>query len=60
LLSADEVAVSGGRFEGLRRLAARGCRTASLDTGDGEAANAFYAASGFTEAVHFHSWRRTW
>jgi mycothiol synthase len=47
-------------LEGLQRLAARGCRTASLDTGDGEAANALYAECGFTQAVHGHYWRRAW
>ncbi len=46
--------------EGLGRLAARGGRTASLDTGDGEAANALYADCGFTRAVHGHCWRRAW
>jgi len=46
--------------EGLRRLGARGVRTASLDTGDGEAANALYVACGFTEAYHGHVWRRVW
>jgi mycothiol synthase len=46
--------------EGLRRLEARGARTASLDTGDSEAANALYADCGFTDAYHGHVWRRAW
>jgi mycothiol synthase len=45
-------------LEGLRRLELRGARTASLDTGDGDAANALYAACGFTDAHHGHVWRR--
>ena len=44
--------------EGLRRLAARGARTASLDAGEGEAANALYIACGFVEGHHFRPWRR--
>ena len=46
--------------EGLRRLEARGARTVSLNTGEDEAANAFYAACGFTDAYHSSVWRRGW
>ena len=45
-------------LEGVRRVAARGARTASLDTGEGQAANALYAGCGFTEAYRVHPWRR--
>jgi mycothiol synthase len=44
-------------LEGLQRLAARGARTASLDSGEEEAANALYTACGFTEAYHVRPWR---
>jgi mycothiol synthase len=44
--------------EGLRRLQARGALTASLDTGEGEAANALYIGCGFVEGHHFRPWRR--
>ena len=47
-------------LEGLRRLAARGAQSASVDTGDQVASNALYASCGFTEAHHFHAWRRDW
>jgi mycothiol synthase len=45
-------------LEGVHRVAARGARTASLDTGEGLAANALYAGCGFTTAHHVHPWRR--
>jgi GNAT superfamily N-acetyltransferase len=45
-------------LEGLRRLAGRGALTASLDTGEGEAANALYIGCGFVEGHHFRPWRR--
>jgi mycothiol synthase len=45
-------------LEGLARLRARGALTASLDTGEGEAANALYAGCGFVEGHHFRAWRR--
>ncbi len=44
-------------LEGLRRLAARGGRTASVDSGEDEAANALYAGCGFTETYHVRPWR---
>jgi ribosomal protein S18 acetylase RimI-like enzyme len=46
-------------LEGLARLRARGALSASLDTGEGEAANALYVGCGFTEGHHFRTWRRT-
>jgi mycothiol synthase len=45
-------------LEGLRRLQSRGALTASLDTGEGEAANALYIECGFVEGHHFRPWRR--
>jgi mycothiol synthase len=45
-------------IEGLRRLRDRGAVTASLDTGEGAAANSLYTACGFVEAHHFRAWRR--
>jgi GNAT superfamily N-acetyltransferase len=45
-------------LEGLGRLRARGALTASLDTGEGEAANALYVGCGFTEGHHFRVWRK--
>ena len=47
-------------FEGLERVAALGAATVDVETGDAEAANAFYAGSGFTEEYRAHTWRRTW
>lgn len=44
-------------LEGLRRASALGATTASVETGDGEAANALYVACGFAEADHYHAWR---
>jgi GNAT superfamily N-acetyltransferase len=46
-------------LRGLRRLQERGALTASLDTGDGEGANALYIGAGFVEGHHFRAWRRT-
>ncbi len=45
-------------LEGLRLLQGRGAATASVDTGDGEAANALYIAVGFVEGHHAHQWER--
>ena len=47
-------------FEGLRRLAALGAATVHVETGDAEAANAFYASCGYTEEYRAHTWRREW
>ena len=47
-------------FEGMRRLQALGAVTVDVETGDAEAANAFYASCGFTEEYRAHTWRRTW
>jgi mycothiol synthase len=46
-------------LEGLHRLAARGTRTAFVETGDDAAANALYASCGFDDAQRVHSWRRS-
>ena len=46
--------------EGMRRLRALGAVTADVETGDAEAANAFYATCGFTEEYRAHTWRREW
>jgi mycothiol synthase len=45
-------------LEALDRLRERGAVTASLDTGEGEAANALYMGCGFVEGHHFRTWRR--
>jgi GNAT superfamily N-acetyltransferase len=45
-------------LEGLQRLLDRGAVVASVETGDGAAANALYDGCGFTEAYHSHCWRR--
>lgn len=42
------------RFKGL------GATDVYVDTGDGEAVNAFYESAGFTEAYHGNVWRKTW
>jgi hypothetical protein len=42
------------RFRGL------GVTDVFVDTGDDEAANDFYESTGFTEAYHGHTWRKTW
>jgi len=34
--------------------------TAHVETGDAEAANAFYVSLGFTEEYRAHTWRREW
>jgi GNAT superfamily N-acetyltransferase len=47
-------------FEGIRRLRALDAATADVETGDAEAANAFYASCGFTEEYRAHTWRREW
>jgi predicted N-acetyltransferase YhbS len=47
-------------FEGLRRLRDIGAATAHVETGDAEAANAFYGSLGFTEEYRAHTWRREW
>ncbi len=47
-------------FEGLRRLTDLGAVTAHVETGDAEAANAFYVSLGFTEEYRAHTWRREW
>jgi mycothiol synthase len=47
-------------LEGLRRPVARGAQSASADMGDQVASNALNASRGFTEAHHFHAWRRDW
>ena len=47
-------------FEGLERVAALGAVTVDVETGDAEAANAFYASCGFTEEYRGHAWRRSW
>jgi GNAT superfamily N-acetyltransferase len=47
-------------FEGLRRLRALDALTVDVETGDAEAANAFYASCGFTEEYRAHTWRRQW
>jgi mycothiol synthase len=44
--------------EGLRRLRGLGAEVASVETGDGAAANALYESCGFKEAHHSHAWRR--
>jgi mycothiol synthase len=43
-------------LEGMRRLHTEGALDATVDTGDAEAANAFYDAMGFTEAYRGHYW----
>ena len=45
-------------LEGLRRLRALGARTAAVDTGDAEEANAFYRSLGFAHEYRAHAWRR--
>lgn len=45
-------------LEGLNRLKALGGETASVETGDDEAANALYEAMGFTEAYHGLYWQK--
>jgi len=44
-------------LEGLRRAASLGATSATVETGDGQAANALYAACGLAEAAHLHRWR---
>jgi ribosomal protein S18 acetylase RimI-like enzyme len=44
-------------LEGARRLEALGAVTAAVDTGDMEAANAFYRSLGFHEEHRGHDWR---
>jgi mycothiol synthase len=46
-------------FEGVARVAALGAATVDVETGDAEAANAFYRSLGFTEEYRGHTWRRT-
>ncbi len=47
-------------LEGFHRLRAIGALDATVDTGDAEAANAFYTAMGFTEAYKGFIWEKTW
>jgi GNAT superfamily N-acetyltransferase len=47
-------------LECLARMRARGAATASVETGDGAAANQLYESCGFTDGHHGHAWRRGW
>lgn len=45
-------------IEGLHRLAARGARTVTVETGNAVPANGLYDAMGFTESAVGHLWRK--